>query len=264
VAIVGTRHPTTEAAQFAARLAEQLAEKGIAVLSGGAKGIDSAAHRGALKGGGVTVVVAPAGIDRPYPDENQELFRQVVASGGAYLSLVERTEPAERHSFFPRNAVLVALAHVVVVVEARFRGGAVNSAGHARRLGRALFVVPHPPWHELGRGCLLELKRGARPLESVKDLLRELAAQNLHALSPAGAASRGPAPFQESLKFPDTSSPVARRAAVLAAVQRGASSSDEICAETGLSSPQVSELILTLRLESVLVTDLSGRLQIHK
>jgi DNA processing protein len=264
VAIVGTRHPTVAYARFAHDLARDLAEAGVAVLSGGAKGIDTEAHRGALAAGGVTVVVAPAGFERPFPERNAQLFHQIVAAGGAYLSLPEPNCPATRGIFFARNACLVALAHLVVVIESPIRSGARNAAAHARRLGRPLFVVPVPPWHANGRGCLAELNLGARVLISVKDLLKALRAQNLHAVEPASQASSAHRPQQESLDFTETSPPRPARASVLEAVRRGAGSSDEICLGTGLPAGRVSELILTLRLEGVLVTDPSGRLQIHK
>ena len=264
VAIVGTRHPTDAYARFAHDLAHELAEAGVAVLSGGAEGIDTEAHRGALAAGGVTVVVAPAGFERPFPEKNAQLFRDVVAGGGAYLSLPEPNCPADRGIFFARNACLVALSHLVVVVESPVRSGARNAAAYARRLGRPLFVVPAAPWHSNGRGCLAELQLGAQVLISVKDLLRALREQNLHAVGPTPWALREPWPQQESLKFSETSPPVPARAAVLEAVRRGAGSSDEICLGTGLPAGRVSELILTLRLEGVLVTDSSGRLRIHK
>jgi DNA processing protein len=264
VAIVGTRRPSDAYASFAHELACQLSEAGVAVLSGGAKGIDTEAHRGALAAGGVTVVVAPAGFHRPYPQQNAELFRQVVAQGGAYLSLPEPNCPAPRGIFFARNACLVALAHLVVVVESPLRSGARNAAKWARRLGRPLFVVPAAPWHAKGRGCLAELQRGAQLLVSVKDLLKALRDQNLHAVAPTSQALGELRPQQESLNFTGTSPTGTARAAVLEAVRRGAGSGDEICVGTGLGAGRVSELILTLRLEGVLVTDPSGRLQIHK
>jgi len=264
VAIVGTRHPTDAYACFAYELARDLAEAGVAVLSGGAEGIDTEAHRGALAARGVTVVVAPAGFERPFPEQNAELFRQIVAEGGAYLSLLEPNCAATRGIFFARNACLVALAHLVVMVESPIRSGARNAAAHARRLGRPLFVVPAPPWHGNGRGCLAELQLGAQVLLSVKDLLRALRDQNLHAVGPTAQAPGELWPQQESFDFSETSPPAAERASVLEAVRRGAGSSDEICLGTGLRAGRVSELILTLRLEGVLVTDPSGRLQIHK
>lgn len=264
VAIVGTRYPSRRAKMYARTLAKELARAGVAVISGGAKGIDTAAHRGALAVGGVTVVVAPAGFERPFPAENRELFRTVVEQGGAYLSLVEASTPANRGAFFVRNGYLVALSHVVVVVESRIRGGARNAAAHARRLGRPIFVVAAPPWHVKGRGCMADLLLGARPLMYTKDLFKELAAQNLHAVSVGEGALPLAGPQQQSLSFTETSSSQDARSATLEAVQRGASSSDEICLATGLPAARVSELILTLRLEGVLVTDPCGRLQIRK
>jgi DNA processing protein len=264
VAIVGTRTPTPRGVEYAHELARELAQAGVAVLSGGAEGIDTAAHRGALAAGGVTVVVAPAGFEHPFPEENAELFRSVVAAGGAYLSLVEARAPAHRSLFFKRNACLVALSHVVVVVESPIRSGARNASAHARRLGRPLFVVTQGPWEPNARGCLAEILLGARPLLSIKDLFKALAAQNLHAVSVVTGLRGSALPQQEILNFTDASTPEAARAAVLAAVRRGAASADEICVATSLPAGRVSELILTLRLEGVLVTHPSGRLQIDK
>ncbi len=262
VAIVGTRHPTPQFADYARSLAKELAEAGVAVLSGGAQGIDTEAHQGALEGAGATVVVAPAGFDRPFPEKNAELFARVVQNGGAYLSLVEADVPATQAVFFARNACLVALAHVVVVVEAPIRSGARNAAAHARKLGRPLFVVAVPPWHAKGHGCLAELRLGARALAGTKDLLKALAAQNLHAVAAHEPRPPSGGYPQQILAFPETSSPEGARASVIAAVRSGASSSDEIGLATRLPAGRVSELVLTLRLEGVLVTDPLGRLQI--
>jgi DNA processing protein len=262
VAIVGTRHPSARSSEYARELAGELAQAGVAVLSGGAEGIDTDAHRGALAVGGVTVVVAPAGFEHPFPAKNAALFREVVSGGGAYLSLVEARVPANPGAFFLRNACLMALAHVVVIVESPIRSGARNAAAHARRLGRPYFVVAYPPWHTKGHGCLAELQLGARPLMGTKDLFKALAAQNLHLLSTVAGADETALPQQESLNLTDASTPNASRASVLAALRRGATSADEICVATGLAVGRVSELILTLRLEGVLVTHPSGRLEI--
>ncbi|HEY5372699.1 MAG TPA: hypothetical protein VIK01_03395 [Polyangiaceae bacterium] len=111
---------------------------------------------------------------------------------------------------------------------------------------------------------MADLLLGARPLMYTKDLFKELAAQNLHAVSVGEGALPFGGPQQQSLSFSETSSSLDARSATLEAVQRGASSSDEICVATGLPAARVSELILTLRLEGVLVTDPCGRLQIRK
>lgn len=192
VAIVGTRHPTRAAALYAFELAARLAQRGVAVLSGGAEGIDSMAHHGTLAVGGATVVVAPGGFDRPFPPENRELFRRVIEHGGAYLSLAPSGTPATRGAFFPRNACLAALSHAIVVVEAPIRSGARNAAAHARQLGRPLFVAPAVPWNGQGLGCIVELKLGARPLYSERDVLDLLASARLHAI-PLSAAELDPA-----------------------------------------------------------------------
>lgn len=190
VAIVGTRSPTAPARRYAEWLASRLAEQGVAVLSGGAAGIDAAAHQGALDAGGVTVVVGPSSFDRPYPEEHAELFGRIVERGGAYVSTYARGVVPRRHQFFRRNSILVALSQLLVIVEAPLRSGALNAARWARDLGRPCFVVPSPPWNPAGRGCIGELQRGARALASPDDLLGWLRDHEQHAIPLPGAPSR--------------------------------------------------------------------------
>ncbi len=187
VAIVGTRWPTAAGARYARQLAGELGAAGVAILSGGARGIDAAVHRGALDVGGVTVVVAPSGLDRPYPPEHAALFREVLEHGGAYLSLAGPDARAELPRFHQRNEVLAALAHVVVVAEAPLRSGARHTARVARRLGRWLFAIPGAPWNERALGALEELRLGARLLMRAEDVLTARAQQRLHPLALPGA-----------------------------------------------------------------------------
>jgi DNA processing protein len=174
VAIVGTRCPTDPALEYAGYLARWLTERGIAVVSGGAKGIDAAAHEGALAASGSTLVVASSSFDRPFPSEHRQLFEDIVARGGGYLSRFERGVEPRRHQFLDRNGLMVALSQAVVVVEAPLRSGARNAAKWARRLSRPCFVVPSPPWNERGRGCILELQLGARALGEPEEVLRAI------------------------------------------------------------------------------------------
>ena len=194
VGIVGTRHPTEGARAFARDLARQLAAAGIVVLSGGALGVDTAVHEGALDVGGSTVVVAPSAYDRPYPEQNAELFASIVRAGGGHLSRERPGTLAAHPKFFQRNSVLAALAHVLVLVEAPYRSGARNAVKRARELGRPVFVVPSVPWNQRGIGGLLELQRGARLLLGPGDVLAELRRQQLHpvALPEAAASASGP------------------------------------------------------------------------
>jgi DNA processing protein len=187
VAIVGTRRPSLEAALYAFQLAQCLAAAGVCVVSGGALGIDTQAHQGALTGGGQTLVVAPSSFDRPYPLENTSLYAQILAKGGGFLSAFERDVPARNPHFFTRNSHLVALCHAVVLVEAPFRSGARNAALWARKLRRPLFVVPAPPWNPRGLGCIVELKLGALPLYSYRDVLECLAERGCTVASPPKA-----------------------------------------------------------------------------
>jgi DNA processing protein len=263
VAIVGTRKPSEEAVWFAAGLASELAERGVVVVSGGAGGIDTAAHRGALQVvGGKTVVVAPAGFRRPFPADNAPLFADVVAAGGAYVALVSDDAHAlHGPGFFARNGCLAALAHVLIVVEAQLRSGARNAARYARRLGRPLFAVPWPPWGGRGGGCIEELKLGARPLSSARDVLRLLRELRLYPIAPRteseAAASTAQIPnLSQACAF----GPEAAR--VIEAVRAGAVLAEELCARTGLSASQIQRLLLTLMLEGVLVADPDGKLRI--
>jgi len=266
VALVGTRSPTLDGMAYARHLGGALARAGVTVLSGGAEGIDGAAHEGALAVGGLTVVVAPAGWDRPFPEAHRDLFERIVAQGGGYLSQYAPGVPARPDHFFARNALLAALAHVLVVVEAPYRSGARNAASQARRMGRTLMVVPHAPWNRRGSGWTVELGRGARLCSGPDEVLRELEAQRLHAFARAGAPAPPPAPEpvpareeRDGDSRPDAPPPPApfhpdpELQAVLEARAGGALHPDEIARRTGLSIPRIQYALLTLTLEGVLV-----------
>lgn len=260
VAIVGTRTCSAPARAFAEELSGELTRAGVLVLSGGARGIDTAAHEGALSAGGVTVVVAPSGFSRPFPLENAELFSRILESGGGYVSLVPTDTPANRGCFFARNALLVALAHAVIVVEAGYRSGARNAAAQARRLNRPVFVVPHAPWNSRGAGCIEELKHGGLPIRDARDVLRGLRAARLH---PLPLESRGP-PTLASADVPSScgdvpaAAPGSDRTRVLEALRRGCVSLDGLCSASGLAVSEVQRILFTLRLEGVVTGDGRG------
>ena len=251
VAVVGTRFPSAEGVAFTRSFAAELAAAGVAVLSGGAEGIDSAAHEGALDVSGRTVVVAPGGFNRPFPAENGPLFQRVVDSGGAYLSLRADDEASYQAIFFARNACLVALAHAVVVTQRPYRSGASNAAKWARQLGRPLFVVPHSPWVAEGKGCLQEIRWGAIPIDRAKEVLVHLRASGLHPLPPTGTTQGELWPAAD----PSDDDPVLR------ALKSGACHADEISERTGLSVAVVQQRILTLALSGVLVPGPLGSLK---
>jgi DNA processing protein len=167
---VGTRTPDPEAFEFARDLAFELGQAGCVVLSGGARGVDAAAHQGALDAGAPTVAVLATGLTSAYPPTHGPLFGRIAEQGAL---LTESDDDAAPHAFLflRRNAVLAALAKVVVVVQAPVRSGALSTAAHARRLGRVVLAVPWAPFDVRGRGGVGLLRGGAGVCTSSKDVL---------------------------------------------------------------------------------------------
>jgi DNA processing protein len=173
VAIVGSRSACEQALVFAYDLAFQLAKAGIVVVSGGAVGVDGAAHRGAMAAGGATWVVSPTGKDRVYPPQHRDLFAEVAASehGRMIWSFPDRASQT-RESLRYRNGVLAALTEALVMVQATFSSGSRNAAGWARDLKRPVWAVAAAPWMSGFSGSLLEIQKGtAQPLCSIAHFL---------------------------------------------------------------------------------------------
>ncbi len=137
---------------MAAEIAASVAARGLAVVSGGAFGVDAAAHRGALGADGVTIAVLACGVDVPYPAAHTELF-DAIAAQGVLVSEWPPGRHVSRLRFLVRNRVIAALATGTLVVEASQRSGAVNTARHARDLRRRLMAVPGPVTSDLSAGC---------------------------------------------------------------------------------------------------------------
>lgn len=152
VAIVGSRAATAYGSYVAAEFAASVAARGLAVISGGAFGVDAAAHRGALSADGVTIAVLAGGVDTPYPAAHTELF-EAIAAQGVLVSEWPPGRHVSRLRFLVRNRVIAALATGTVVVEAAQRSGALNTARHARDLQRRLMAVPGPVTSDLSAGC---------------------------------------------------------------------------------------------------------------
>jgi len=219
VAIVGARAASGTGMERAHRIARHLAGRGVAVVSGGALGIDGAAHRGALAAGGRTTVVLGGGVDVAYPRRHAPLFREVLARGGSLVSLwPDGTEP-RRGTFPQRNPLIAALADAVIVVEADVASGSLSTARAARELGRIVAAWPG------SRGCERLLAGGAAIVEGEADAERVLAEPRHRA--PAEAAD-----------------PIA--AAVADAIAAGARDIDAIVRRTGLSARAVLRALPSL------------------
>ncbi|MFI8631846.1 DNA-processing protein DprA [Microbacterium sp. NPDC077663] len=153
LAIVGARASTAYGEHVTAELATQLARTGVVIVSGGAYGIDGIAHRASLAAGGETVAVLAGGIDRAYPAGHAELLARISSGPGAVVAEVPCGTAPTKWRFLQRNRLIAALAGATVVVEAGWRSGSLNTAGHAASLGRPLGAVPGPVTSAASAGC---------------------------------------------------------------------------------------------------------------
>ena len=184
VAIVGSRSATPTGIAVSVRLGRELAEAGLVVVSGLARGIDGAAHRGALDAGGRTLGVLGSGVDVIYPREHAALAEEMRARGAIVSELAPGTPPRAGH--FPlRNRIISGLAHAVVVVEASERSGSLITARAALEQGRDVLAVPGNVISGRHRGCHALIKDGARLVETVDDVLDELKWPRLATPEPA-------------------------------------------------------------------------------
>ena len=251
VAIVGSRRTTLYGQSVAKKLGMELARLGFCVVSGLARGIDTAAHEGALSVGGKTAAVLGTGIDLIYPPENLALYRQLEESG-AVLSEFPFSRRADKQSFAMRNRIVAGCCEAVVVVESDVSGGAMITARFAGEQGRQLFAVPGRIDQSTSAGCHQLIRDGATLLTSVDDLLSEL--NYLDGLRPA---------------------PIGEKAADVAAGRpanltdeearvfdcfRGGSilSPDALTNQTGLSAAQLSSTLMMLELKRLIVKRADG------
>jgi DNA processing protein len=246
VGIVGTRKASGDAKQFAADLAEELSCAGVTIWSGGAEGIDAAAHEGGLRGRGGTVVVMPSGLSRPYPEENDGRFDRVLASGSTIISGFEDHEEARRGRFFRRNAILVACVPALVVVQCGFQSGARNAAGAARTFSRKVGVVPNSPWEKHGGGWREEARLGAKLVYGSRDVFEMLEL-------PA-PPSRQVSLFQEDVL---AGLPVLERR-IAGAIRDGARHVDAVCDALGEPVAPITRALLALVLRGTVIEGQNG------
>jgi len=176
VAIVGARHATAYGEDMAGELAAELGRRGLTIVSGLARGIDAAAHRGALSAGARTLGVLGCGVDRVYPPEHARLAEEI-AGRGAVLSEFPLGTPPLRPHFPRRNRVISGLSLGVIVVEAGVESGALITAQHALEQGREVFAVPGRVHARYSEGCNRLIRAGATLVSSWEDILSELAPQ---------------------------------------------------------------------------------------
>lgn len=232
VAVVGTRRPSSYGREMARALARDLAQAGVTIVSGLARGVDGIAHAAALDAGGRTIAVLGNGVRSVYPPEHRELAARV-ARQGAVLSEFHPDAPPDGPNFPARNRLISGLALGVVVVEAPMRSGALITVDFAADQGRDVFAVPGSVLSQASAGCNRLIRDGARLVRSADDVLEDL--------------RLGEAPRQLALDSPAELDEESRR--VLSTLTGDARHIDEIGAIAGIPIASLAALLMTLELQ---------------
>jgi|YNPMSStandDraft_1061717.scaffolds.fasta_scaffold01609_7 DNA processing protein len=252
IAVVGTRHPSLYGLRQAERLAGSLARAGITIISGLARGIDAAAHRGALAAGGRTIAVLANGVLDIYPPEHKNLADQILQQGALVSEAPPEAEPLA--GMFPqRNRLISGLALGVLVVEAPHRSGALITARHATEQNREVFAVPGRVDEPTSHGCHRLIRDGAKLVESADDILEELGPLVQPTAREDGRTIHHPA---ELLLNPTEQ-------AVLDAIGTDPTEIDQIVRATGLPVPRVLATLSVLEMRH-LIRRLSGSTVVRK
>lgn len=244
IAIVGSRKCTSYGLQTAQRFGERLAEQGIVIISGGARGIDSAAHTGALSGKGTTLVIAACGLDRVYPPENRQLFERIVDNGGALVSEYPPGTPPLGRQFPARNRIIAGMSRGVVVVEAAERSGSLITADFALEEGRDVFAVPGSIYVPSCMGTNRLIRNGAICCTSHHDVLSEYGWEE--------AEGEKPAHFRKPLTPEEE---VVYRYCTLGEE----ASSEDILQQSGFSVARLTMVLLSLQLKGYIREVGAGR-----
>lgn len=246
IGIVGTRHATPYGLRQAERLAAGLARAGLTVVSGLARGIDGAAHRGVLDAGGRTLAILASGVLSIYPPEHQQLANDVAAQGALVSEQPPRSSPLAG-TFPQRNRIISGLSLGVIVIEAAERSGALITARHAMEQGRDVFALPGNVDSRASRGCHRLLRDGAILIESVDDVLEQLGPLVEAMPRDDGRTVHHPAELMLNELEQE----------VLTAVRTEATSIDAIISQSGLPPAQVLSTISVLEMRH-LIRRLSG------
>jgi DNA processing protein len=249
VALVGSRMTTHYGTETARKLGYQLAYLGVTVVSGGARGIDTAAHQGALSGKGRTIAVLGTGINLVFPPENAELYERIAASG-AVITQFSFNRPADKQTFPIRNRIVAGMTLGTVVVEANLTSGALITANFANDYGRQVFAVPGRIDSPRSKGCHELIKKGAKLCEGPEDILSEFEYLFPPSNRPATPNETGILPALELSS---------NEQKVYEALDGEERSIDELIQRSGLPSSGVSVALLSLEMKR-LIRQLPGKI----
>ncbi len=247
--IVGSRKATQYGLNVADRFSYQLVQTGFTIVSGLARGIDTAAHQGALKGKGRTLAVLGSAIDQLYPPENAELA-DAIAKNGAVISEYPLGRQADRQTFPYRNRIISGLSMGVIVVEAGAKSGSLHTADAAMEQGRTVFAIPGRIDHPGAKGPNLLIKNGAKLVDNVGDILEEF-----ELLIPKGAMA---APEKRPLARPEV--PLSdEEKKLVEALWQESMDVDSLARSVAMTSAGISGLLLGLEMKRV-IKMLPGRI----
>ena len=234
-AVVGSRDSSPYGVKIATDVAYELADSGVNVVSGGAFGIDVAAHRGALAADGYTVAVSACGVDRYYPASHADLYLEILRRGGAVCSEAPPGAAPHKHRFLSRNRIIAALSRAVVVVEAPFRSGAISTAHHAMLIGRPVGAFPGPVTSPRSSGCHRLLREGAACVTQTREVLELMGMEAKLGGQPGPGEPPTPGGLQTERQLAlDVLDPLASRVCEALPVSRGAPA-EKIAAVAGVS-----------------------------
>jgi DNA processing protein len=253
IGIVGARNASVQGLDNAHAFARELVCRGLVVTSGLAVGIDGAAHRGALDGGGGTIAVCGNGLDRVYPASHRKLAHTIAETGLLVSEFPPGTPPKPDH--FPRrNRIISGLSLGVLVVEAARESGSLITARLATEQGREVFAIPGSIHNPLARGCHALIRDGARLVETVDDILVEIAPQ-LHELLAADHRPADGAGSEMPTAEPDVSAPAAH---LLRAIGHESATFDLLLIRTGFDAATLSAVLMELELDGHVAAEPGG------
>ena len=248
LALVGTRRPTHQGRETAFNMAKALAAQGLVITSGMAHGVDAAGHQGALAAGQPTLAVMGTGLDRIYPQAHQTLAQQIAAHG-AWVSEFAIGTPPRRPNFPQRNRIISGLSLGVLVVEAGLPSGSLSTARCALEQGREVWAMPGSVHNPQSKGCHWLIKQGAKLTEAVEDVLEELAdiklVPNQNPVHNQGSSAKSP---QLETEYID----------LLGCFDQHTTQIDKLISRSGLTSEQVSSMLLVLELQGYVVAQPGG------
>ncbi len=260
VAIVGTRHASRYGETQARRLAGELAQAGVTVVSGLARGIDAAAHRGALEAGGRTIAVLGGGLAKLYPPEHRTLASEIVEQGAVVSEFPMRTQPA-KGTFPQRNRIISGLSLGVIVVEAGQTSGALSTAAHALEQDRQVFAVPGQLDNPQSQGCHQLIRQGAVLIRSAADILEELQPADLRLNTLAVSSNQAQTASSGSRSTPSPVELSEEETAIVAAIDSAPTLTDDVIANCGLPAQKVMHLITMLEIRQIVRRCAGNRLQ---